>query len=156
MQPTPDLSQVDSSYGRTTIWRVLTWSFVTAWMGFIFYWSSQSTLPGFNQSILDLLFKKGCHITVFGALALLSYRAIRHDLKHAHATTGAAILAIGWAIIDEIHQGFVPGRTAAALDVFIDSIGVITILAMVQLRHNRLLLSKLTRGKLNATNAKGK
>jgi len=156
MQPTPDPSQVNCISDRTKIWRVLTWSFVIVWMAFIFYWSSQSTLPGFDQSVLDLLVKKGCHIAVFGVLALLSYRAIKHDLTHSKATTGAIILAIGWAIIDEFHQGFVPGRTAAALDVFIDSIGVITILAIVQLRRNRSLLPNLTWDKLNTTNAKGK
>ena len=156
MQPTPDLSQDSSTYNRTKVWRVLTWSFVVLWMACIYYWSSQSTLPGFDRSIWDLLFKKGCHIAVFGALALLSYRAIRHDMRHVEAIIGAAVLAIGWGILDEIHQGFVPGRTAAILDVFIDSVGVIAVLTIVQLRRSKLVLPNATRGKPDAANIKGK
>ena len=69
MQPTLGPSQSNSAYRRTKMRRVLAWSAVGLWMPFIFYWSSQSSLPGFEQSLLDLLLKKGGHLVMFGLLA---------------------------------------------------------------------------------------
>ena len=137
MQPTLDPSQVSSAYDRTKIRRVLAWFVVGLWMAFIFYWSAQSSLPGFKQSLPDLLLKKGGHLVVFGVLALLAYRAVRHDAGHVRALVGAGVLAAGYGALDEFHQGFVAGRTAAALDVLIDAAGATAALAAVHLRYDK-------------------
>jgi len=36
----------------------------------------------------------------------------------------AALIALGVAIADEIHQVYVPGRNASTIDVFLDTIGI--------------------------------
>jgi VanZ family protein len=57
---------------------------------------------------------------------VLISRALRDGrgwrLEHALM---AASLAIVYAVSDEVHQRFVPGRTAAAGDVGIDALGAV-------------------------------
>jgi VanZ family protein len=64
------------------------------------------------------------HFTEYLILGLLITRALRDrrgwQLHHALL---AVALATTYAVTDEFHQHFVPGRTAAAGDVAIDSIG---------------------------------
>jgi len=40
----------------------------------------------------------------------------------------AGLIALGVAIVDEIHQSFIPGRDASIIDVFLDLIGITFIL----------------------------
>ena len=139
MQPTLGPSQSNSAYRRAKMRRVLAWSAVGLWMAFIFYWSSQSSLPGFEQSLLDLLLKKGGHLVMFGLLALLTYRALGNDAGHVPALVGAGMVAAGYGGLDEFHQGFVAGRNAAALDVLIDAAGATAALAAIHYRHDKAL-----------------
>ena len=103
MHPTLERSQLKSACRRTKFRRFLAWSAVGLWLAFIFYWSSRSTLPGFDQSFLDLLLKKGAHLAVFGVLALLTYRALVPDAGHVPALVGAGIVAVGYGALDEFH-----------------------------------------------------
>jgi len=107
-------------------------------MAFIFYWSSQSALPGFSQSFLDLLLKKGAHIAVFAVLALLAYRAARHDLAVPTALLTAGLVAIGYGALDEFHQLFVAGRNASLLDVLIDAVGALLALNILHRTRRNL------------------
>lgn len=66
------------------------------------------------------------HFTEYLILGLLIVRALRDrrgwQLHHALL---AVALATTYAVTDELHQHFVPGRTAAAGDVAIDALGAI-------------------------------
>ena len=42
-----------------------------------------------------------------------------------HGVVFTLLLCIGYAITDELHQAFVPGRTPKLLDVLIDSSGAL-------------------------------
>jgi hypothetical protein len=116
-----------------TRWRRRWPSFLpaAAWMGLIFYLSSQSRLPdaGFNA---DLVAVAG-HVIVFGALAVLVDWGLRRE---GVTPRRAFIIALGvtvlYGISDEIHQAFVPGRHAHALDVAADAVGAIAALALVR------------------------
>ena len=46
----------------------------------------------------------------------------------------AALLTVLYAASDEFHQSFVPGRSAVASDVLVDSCGVIVALIALKLR----------------------
>ncbi len=118
-------SNAIDAYRRTKIRRLITWLPVGFWMAFIFYWSSRSTLPGFSQSFLDILLKKGAHVAVFAVLAVLVFRATRADFCGPAALLVAGLIAIGYGALDEFHQLFVAGRHAALLDVFIDAAGAL-------------------------------
>lgn len=106
----------------TTIYDFL-WRWLPAllWMGLIFFLSSQSTLPKVEDSFADLLLKKGTHMAAYAFLALLYCRGMK--------ATSASQLGLCWALTvlyalsDEYHQTFVPGRHGTIIDVGIDSLG---------------------------------
>jgi VanZ family protein len=77
-----------------------------------------------------ILFVRKCaHLTVFGILALLYWRAFRKPVKQdarpwswveaRNALIGVAL----YAITDEVHQVFVPNRQGSPWDVLIDTTG---------------------------------
>jgi VanZ family protein len=59
---------------------------------------------------------------IFSLLVLRAIRAGRRDTRLAWALAAIAIVA-GYAALDEFHQSFVPGRTAAVSDVLLDTTG---------------------------------
>lgn len=99
---------------------------VIAWTAFIFFLSNQPQLPGPELFTWDYLFKKCAHIFVYFVLFQLTVRAFFiHAQKKSHLQVRWAILfAIIYAMTDEFHQSFVPGRTATTRDFFYDSLGI--------------------------------
>jgi VanZ family protein len=97
--------------------RVLSaWLPVVAWAGLIFTLSSIPDL-GTGLGGWDLVLRKLAHAAEFAVLGLLLVRA----LEHAWA---AFSLGVAYAVTDEIHQSFVPGRLGSPVDVAIDAAGV--------------------------------
>ena len=97
--------------------RVLSaWLPVVAWAGLIF---TLSAIPDLGTGLggWDLALRKLAHAAEFAVLGLLLVRA----LAHAWA---AFWLGVAYAVTDEIHQSFVPGRVGSPLDVAIDAAGV--------------------------------
>ncbi|MEA2290075.1 MAG: hypothetical protein QOD55_2072, partial [Solirubrobacteraceae bacterium] len=72
-----------------------------ALMGVIFFLSAQ---PDLNSGLgdWDLVLRKLAHMTVFGVLALLWWRALG-----TRSPLPAALITIAYAISDEFHQSFV-------------------------------------------------
>ena len=97
------------------------WLAVALWMGLIFAFSAQSRLPSAPQPWLDFLFKKSAHFAVFAMLAALLWRAFEWRPR---AWIWAWLLTVIYAISDEWHQSFVPGRQVSALDLTADTLGV--------------------------------
>ena len=93
------------------------WLPLLAWMALIFYFSHQpkGSLPSYG--VWDLLVKKGAHVAAYAVLALLARRA-------GLGLGRAAALAALYAVSDEFHQTFIPGRNGAVVDVLIDLLGV--------------------------------
>jgi len=104
-------------------------------MALIFWFSHQPDLPRAPAPLLDLLVKKGLHAAAYGALALLWLRALRAAGAPAPAALAFA-LSVLYAVLDEWHQSFVPGRSGRLADVFIDAAGAAAALAAVA-RHAR-------------------
>lgn len=101
------------------------WSPVIIWMAFIFCLSNTPNLK--TPFKYDFILRKIAHITEYFILTFLLYRAFNGSFK---ATTGgnfvcSAIVAFLYAVSDELHQAFVPGRNCTLQDVFIDTIGII-------------------------------
>ncbi len=92
-----------------------TWLPVVAWAAVIFALSSIPSL-GTGLGVWDLVLRKLAHLTEFAILGALLARAVP-DLP-------AFGLGVAYAVADEIHQHFVPGREGAPLDVAIDALGV--------------------------------
>jgi VanZ family protein len=92
------------------------WLPVLAWAALIFALSSVPDL-GTGLGSWDLLLRKVAHVGEYAVLGLLLARALARPLP-------AFALGVAYAVSDELHQHFVPGRRGAPLDVLIDAIGV--------------------------------
>lgn len=93
------------------------------WCALIFFLSSQSQLPGPEDQLADFLFKKIAHMTVYAVMYLLAFRAF--ELKNLHRRyLFAFVFCVLYAISDEFHQMFVPGRTPALRDIGFDIVGM--------------------------------
>ncbi len=79
-------------------------------------------LPKFG--VWDVFLKKGGHMLGYALLAVAYCHALNNGkgAKRFQFIT-AVCLAILYAISDEFHQTFTPGRTASAADVCIDTAG---------------------------------
>jgi VanZ family protein len=98
--------------------RVVTvWLPVVAWAALIFALSAQPDLTT-GLGTWDTILRKLAHLVEYGILGALLLRALALRVP-------AIAAGIAYAISDEIHQAFVPGRYASALDVAIDSAGVV-------------------------------
>jgi VanZ family protein len=89
-------------------------------MGFIFFLSAQPDFPHPKASWLEDLMGLGAHMFLFGVLAVLWVRPLR---EHRWAILLAFLLTMLYALSDEFHQAFVPGRTADPLDLVYDGLG---------------------------------
>jgi len=93
------------------------WIQVVLWVIVIYVFSSIPQTQVNNLFIFDFVIKKTAHLSEFAILFTLIYRASEKNITLALAA------ATFYAAVDEIHQGFVPGRTSALHDVFIDFSG---------------------------------
>ena len=108
------------------------WLPVVLWAALIFAFSSVPDL-GTGLGGWDLVLRKLAHTVEYAILGLLLVRALRRELP-------ALVLGVAYAVSDELHQHFVPGRRGAPLDVLIDAVGVaLGILAwrLLPLRRDR-------------------
>ncbi len=96
------------------------------WGVLIFILSSQQTLPGFDESLWDFVFKKLAHITVYAVLYLLLFRAVQLTIntqKNFRYLTIPLAICLVYAVTDEFHQSLVPGRYPTFRDVGYDMLG---------------------------------
>ena len=109
------------------------WLPVVLWMGLIFVISSQSKLPFALSKTVDFVIKKAGHVTEYSILAFLLWRAISQGrgAPAPQSFGGAFGLSLLYAISDEFHQTFVPGRTGRLTDVGFDALGALLALALV-------------------------
>ncbi|MCP4415806.1 MAG: hypothetical protein GY805_04240 [Chloroflexi bacterium] len=102
-------------------------------MGVIFFASHQppGELPNFGFGFLDIGLKKGGHFLGYALLALCGMRALL-DWKRPYLTTLVVVLL--YALSDEFHQTFIPGRNGALADIFIDMSGALLCLFLLYQR----------------------
>lgn len=134
-------------------------------MGLIFYFSSQPSNDSTIQTnfIIDAIYKiyltlakvgamsyerfvevfftpvrKLAHFSEFAVLGILTYLNIIEYHKN-NAITISVIFVCLYAISDEIHQMFVPGRACMFMDVLIDCSGAIFGIFLIHLLMKRCL-----------------
>ena len=144
---------------------------LVAWMGFIFSMSAQnsdvssntsgdtirvvlSLVPEFEdqskefqeQVIEDLQFiaRKSAHFIAYMILGILSILLLLQFSSINKMPQIALIFCIAYAISDEIHQFFVPGRACQLRDVLIDSTGSLTGIILVLLFIKLFNKNKMT------------
>ena len=126
---------------------IVSWALVIAWMLIIFRLSSQvaeqsdELSTGITQAILNMIQKlvpfleigsgqlnhilrKGAHFTAYLILGILVVNAFsKSGISGRKSLFLGLLVCIVYAMSDELHQAFVPGRGPALTDVIIDSAG---------------------------------
>ncbi len=146
--------------------KIITFILIVLWMILVFYLSNQvanesSQLSGGltrkileavhmldgktteQQAIIETIVRKLAHFFLYivgGILILLHINLYKIIDKRKILTSW--IIGTAYAITDELHQLFVPGRSGEIRDVFIDSLGVITGIIII-----RLIFKMIKRGK---------
>ncbi len=132
--------------------KVIFWSLLIFWMGFIFFMSAQTgeesasmsspvadfvikifvpdyedKTPAEQEDIkhtVELIIRKGAHFTEYAILGFLVYLVVQmYILKTKARFIISWLFATLYAASDEFHQGFVGGRGPQVKDVCIDSAG---------------------------------
>lgn len=133
---------------------ILFWTLLVLWAGVIFFFSAQpdtvsSQQSGFFTHILedavirisgsvkegkalyaqlDHLVRKSAHFMVYFILGVFTQRAYWYSERRrrpARALALAFVTCALYAMLDEFHQYFVPGRTMRLSDMLLDSIGAL-------------------------------
>lgn len=152
--------------------RIFAWALVLLWMGLIFYLSHQPIgesaqlsrrVTGVVIDIVDTVapdahwtpaqvnhfVRKSSHFLAYLVLGLLVRNALAEDEQARYARREgwktfllALVICVLYAVSDEYHQSFVPGRGAQVADVVLDGFGAFTGLIMYEfgrwLRAERL------------------
>ncbi len=106
-------------------------------MALIYLLSAQPELPGPGKrgEPLREAFNYASHVAAYAILALFAWRAsqtLPMALENARTQNlGIAVFTILYAITDELHQSFVPGREASLLDILADAVGMLLCLATI-------------------------
>ncbi len=103
---------------------ILAWAPALLYMAVIWTVSSMER-PTFPVSLFPFR-DKGVHTTEFAVLAfLLAHACIRTFERHprVRVALAAMLLTFLWGVLDEMHQAFVPGRSADVLDLCADALG---------------------------------
>ena len=100
---------------------MLLWGPVVAYMAAIFYLSAQSSPPA-PGGLPDKL----AHAIEYFGLGVVVFRAVAGGLGApvtASRAIATMIISVAYALSDELHQLFVPDRTADARDLLADAAG---------------------------------
>jgi VanZ family protein len=92
-------------------------------MGVIFVLSAQPDLST-GLGVWDLISRKIVHMTEYGLLCFLWWRAARTLVTPRRALIVAIAISVTYAATDEVHQAFVHGRHGTPVDVGIDMVGM--------------------------------
>lgn len=129
------------------MYKLLSWIAVIFWMALIFYLSHQPAAisnelsSGITELIVDALEKlasqfqfnigelhhivrKNAHFFAYLTLGILVLNGLRRSGVNIKQGAGVALLiCILYAVTDEVHQLYIPGRSGEVRDVMIDSAG---------------------------------
>lgn len=98
-----------------------------------------SSIPsdGVDRGLTGLLAAKAIHFSEYFVLMLALWRALRTRLGASAAVAAAYAVCLLYACSDELHQGFVAGRTPSVADVAIDALGAAAGLVVLRRARDR-------------------
>ncbi|GIM30414.1 hypothetical protein CPJCM30710_30800 [Clostridium polyendosporum] len=103
-----------------------------------------------KKNKLDHLVRKNAHAFEYIVLAMLVSGALfTYNLKGKEALIYVMFICLFYAVTDEFHQSFVPGRTSFISDVLIDFLGAIIGLGLYYLFYYRLYQKYFINMKVN-------
>jgi VanZ family protein len=102
-------------------------------MAVIFALSAQPNLDS-GLGTIDFIGRKLVHMTEYGLLTFLWWRALR-TIAPARALALAFAIAVTYACTDELHQRSVKGRDGTPRDVAIDTAGATVAVVLIRRRR---------------------
>lgn len=140
--------------------KLIKWLMLLIWMLVIFLFSSQphsgettksiieQIMPNIKtNSLLDMInfiVRKSAHITEYFILTLLTISLLKEYTKKQNVIlVSSLIFCFIYALTDEFHQSFVPGRSSLFRDVLIDTSGSILSLVSYYLYQKKFTTKKL-------------
>jgi len=113
------------------------WGLFASYLALTFYLSSRPWVPG-----ASLLPDSILHLAEFSVLTALLVRALSGALAVPHRAGvlwAAFLFCAVYAVMDELHQSFVPGRDASVRDAAVDIAAIgLTVLSLVALGRRRV------------------
>lgn len=123
--------------------KVILWTLLIGWMFLIGWMSNQPAVVSDSQSqgiisvletigidmnslfgeLSNFLIRKCAHFLEYMILGILLYNVLLLYFTNKKLILLSILLCMTYAISDEIHQFFVPGRECALRDVIIDTLG---------------------------------
>ncbi len=121
---------------RDAFGRFLFWGLALVWMAVIFAFSSQANSGAYTEAYLqeaNVPVRKLAHMFEFAVLAVLYQTALARSIAKTNEQSKikfkhywlAFSLAVLYALSDEWHQSFVPGRSSSLLDSGVDALGAL-------------------------------
>ncbi len=75
---------------------------------------------------LQFITRKGAHFSIYTLLGICLFLPLnRYTGKLGHAALAAWLFCVAYAVTDELHQYFIPGRSCELRDLLIDSSGAL-------------------------------
>ncbi|MBN3523534.1 VanZ family protein [Paenibacillus apiarius] len=114
---------------RPTLAAWLPMDMVARWLPQVeFYYDGGLVTWTKPYDFVEFFIRKAAHVTEYAILAFLAIQlGLALYLKRAGAIVLGALFTLLYAMSDEWHQSFVPGRTGHAIDVGVDSIGILLV-----------------------------
>lgn len=138
------------------------WILVIIWMVIIFWFSNQPAVISDEKSkfvihafkalglnldsvlgdLANFIVRKVAHFTEYLILYVLLFNALLEDFNFKKSLMISLFIVFVYACSDEIHQIFIPGRTARIRDVVIDTCGGSFAMLVIYLKEKNLLKKK--------------
>ena len=101
----------------------------------LLWWSSSRSPTSREPNVARALAYNAMHVVAYGALAaaclLARSRRGATAWRRGHGVFAVAV-AVGYGVVDELHQSFVPGRTCSVADVMTDTAGAILVVLVLR------------------------
>jgi VanZ family protein len=101
-----------------------------------------SSIPNLKTpKLVDFQLDKAIHFIEYALFAFLTYRSAVHissKVTQNRALILSSIFVLGFAILDEFYQKYVPGRDSGIGDLSMDLIGAALVLILLWIREKRL------------------
>ena len=131
--------------------KIIKWALLLSWMIIIFLLSHQpysgetthsiveKVLPVLDKesiNTINFIIRKLAHFTEYFILTHLLYSLLKEYSKDKRKIIIISIaICLLYAITDEIHQLYIPGRTAKLKDIMIDTTGGIFYIALLKIKE---------------------
>jgi len=117
--------KIKKDYLQTKIHKfAIFWLPPMLWAALIFTFSAMAVSKSSEIYWQDFVVKKTAHFIEYAVLSFWLYRALLAEgVGKVRSGVYAVVLSIIFAISDEVHQSYTPGREPRIRDVVIDTIG---------------------------------